>query len=156
MSALQEDGTFQPPAEASRSPASAVGGSPVAWVQIRILAGLLCRTSMAAPNTTPSPWYKGSNRGLSLTTLLALLLADRTAYAVHPLPLSDVQALRKHVPSFGTHHVVVVLGNGLTLPPLFFTQGGVRAMFAALKQVHCPAQWLLETMAHGRPCAGRA
>jgi Rab-binding domain (RBD) len=54
---------------------------------------------------------------------------------VHPLPLSDVQALRKHVPSFGTHHVVVVLGNGLTLPPLFFTQGGVRAMFAALKQV---------------------
>jgi Rab-binding domain (RBD) len=64
-----------------------------------------------------------------------LPLADRTAYAVHPLPLSDVQALRKHVPSFGTHHVVAVLGNGLTLPPLFFTQGGVRAMFAALKQV---------------------
>lgn len=80
---LQEDGTFQPPADAARSPASAV---------------------------------------------------DRTAYAVHPLPLSDVQALRKHVPSFGTHHVVVVLGNGLTLPPLFFGQGGVRAMFSALKQ----------------------
>jgi len=57
---------------------------------------------------------------------------------VHPLPLSDVQALRKAVPSFGTHHVVVVLGNGLTLPPLFFGQGGVRAMFSALKQVEPP------------------
>lgn len=54
---------------------------------------------------------------------------------MHPLPLSEVQALRKAVPSFGTHHVVVVLGNGLTLPPLFFGQGGVRAMFSALKQV---------------------
>lgn len=109
----------------------------------------------AGPKHHAVTLVQGSNRGLSLRTLLALLLADRTAYAVHPLPLSDVQALRKHVPSFGTHHVVVVLGNGLTLPPLFFTQGGVRAMFAALKQVHSPAQGLLETMAHGRPCAGR-
>ncbi len=69
---------------------------------------------------------------------VVLTCADRTAYAVHPLPLSDVQALRKAVPSFGTHHVVVVLGNGLTLPPLFFGQGGVRAMFSALKQVEPP------------------
>lgn len=61
--------------------------------------------------------------------------ADRTAYAVHPLPLADVKALRRYVPAFGTHHVVVILANGLTLPPLFFGQGGVRAFFSALKEV---------------------
>ena len=40
--------------------------------------------------------------------------------------------------------MVVVLGNGLTLPPLFFEQGGVRSMFSALKQVCarlCPDSW---------------
>lgn len=59
---------------------------------------------------------------------------DRTAYAVHPLPLADVKALRKYLPAFGSHHVVVILSNGLTLPPLFFGQGGVRAFFSALKE----------------------
>ncbi|BDA49286.1 TBC1 domain family member 15 [Coccomyxa sp. Obi] len=61
---------------------------------------------------------------------------DRTMYAVHPIPLSEVKAVRKHAPSFGTQHIVVVLTNGLTLPPLYFTAGGVRALFSALKE-HC-------------------
>ncbi|KAK9918155.1 hypothetical protein WJX75_001762 [Coccomyxa subellipsoidea] len=61
---------------------------------------------------------------------------DRTMYAVHPIPLSEVKAVRKHAPSFGTQHIVLVLTNGLTLPPLYFTAGGVRALFSALKE-HC-------------------
>ncbi len=61
--------------------------------------------------------------------------ADRTMYAVHPIPLSEVKAVRKHAPSFGTQHIVLVLTNGLTLPPLYFTAGGVRALFSALKEV---------------------
>ena len=56
-------------------------------------------------------------------------------YAIHPIPLSEVKALRKHAPKFGWQFVVVVLGNGLTLPPLYFTHGGVKALFSALKQV---------------------
>lgn len=63
------------------------------------------------------------------------MAADRTAYAVHTLPLDDVKALRKYMPAFGSHHVVVILSNGLTLPPLFFGQGGVRAFFSTLKEV---------------------
>jgi hypothetical protein len=56
-------------------------------------------------------------------------------YAVHPIPLAEVQAVRKHAPSFGCQHIVLVLANGLTLPPLYFTHGGVRALFSALKEV---------------------
>ena len=56
-------------------------------------------------------------------------------YAIHPIPLSEVKAIRKHTPSFGWQYIVVVLVNGLTLPPLYFGTGGVRALFAALKQV---------------------
>lgn len=56
-------------------------------------------------------------------------------YAVHPIPMSEVKAVRKYAPSFGTQHIVLVLANGLTLPPLYFTAGGVRALFASLKEV---------------------
>ncbi|KAL3149387.1 hypothetical protein ABBQ32_002188 [Trebouxia sp. C0010 RCD-2024] len=59
---------------------------------------------------------------------------DRTMYAVHPIPLSEVKAIRKHMPSFGWQYIVLVLVSGLTLPPLYFGTGGVRALFATLKQ----------------------
>lgn len=61
--------------------------------------------------------------------------ADRTMYAVHPVPLSDIKAIRKHAPSFGWQYIIVVLTNGLTLPPLYFSAGGVRGLISALKQV---------------------
>ena len=67
--------------------------------------------------------------------LKALLAVDRTMYAVHPIPLSEVKAIRKQAPKFGWQFIVVVLSNGLTLPPLYFTTGGVKALFAALRQV---------------------
>ena len=65
--------------------------------------------------------------------------ADRTLYALHPIPLSDVKAVRKHAPSWGTQHVVLVLNNGLTLPPLYFAHGGIKALFSALKEVQLSA-----------------
>lgn len=61
-------------------------------------------------------------------------------YAVHPIPLSEVKAVRKHTPSFGWQYIVLVLVNGLTLPPLYFGTGGVRALFATLKQVQLAAR----------------
>ena len=61
-------------------------------------------------------------------------------YAVHPIPLSEVKAVRKHTPSFGWQYIVLVLVNGLTLPPLYFGTGGVRALFATLKQVQLAAK----------------
>ena len=64
-------------------------------------------------------------------------------YAIHPIPLSAVQAVRKQAPKFGWQFIVVVLSNGLTLPPLYFTTGGVKALFAALKQVSRVALRLL-------------
>ncbi|MEW5312825.1 MAG: hypothetical protein WDW38_004430 [Sanguina aurantia] len=59
---------------------------------------------------------------------------DRTKYAVHPIPLSDIKALRKHTPTLGWHNVVFVLSNGVTLPPLYFLKGGVKALMLVLKQ----------------------
>ena len=72
---------------------------------------------------------------LSSSMLDAAAHADRTMYAVHPIPLSEVKAIRRHTPSFGWQYIVLVLVNGLTLPPLYFGTGGVRALFTALKQV---------------------
>ena len=59
-------------------------------------------------------------------------------YAVHPIPLSEIRAICKHTPSFGWQYIIVVLGNGLTLPPLYFSTGGVKGLMSALKQVSCP------------------
>lgn len=54
---------------------------------------------------------------------------------MHPLPLSDVKAIRKQIPKLGAHHIVLVQRNGLTLGPFYFGSGGVRALFSCLKQV---------------------
>jgi len=60
--------------------------------------------------------------------------SDRTMYAVHPIPLSEIKAITKHIPTLGWHYLCVVLVSGLTLPPLYFNNGGVRAFIGALKQ----------------------
>ncbi|KAK9815964.1 hypothetical protein WJX74_004614, partial [Apatococcus lobatus] len=59
---------------------------------------------------------------------------DQTMYAVHPIALSEVKAIRKHTSTFASQHIVIILQNGLTLPPFYFNNGGVKALFAALKQ----------------------
>ena len=80
--------------------------------------------------------------------------ADRTAYAIHPLPLSEVRALRRHTPALGGQHIVLVLGSGLTLPPLTFSAGGVKAFFAALKQARLPRPGCLcESVPGNHACA---
>jgi hypothetical protein len=56
-------------------------------------------------------------------------------YAIHPIPLSEIKAIRRHTPPLGWHSVTVVLVSGLTLPPLYFYRGGVKALVTTLKQV---------------------
>lgn len=70
---------------------------------------------------------------------------------MHPIPLSEVKAIRKHAPSFGTQHVVLVLSNGLTLPPLYFTNGGVKGLFSALREV-CVWSGIFLSLPDGTGC----
>lgn len=62
---------------------------------------------------------------------------DRTLYAVHPVPISDIRAVRRHTPTIGWHHIIIVLHTGLSLPPLYFTNGGVKDFLTVLKQHTC-------------------
>ncbi|CAD7699808.1 unnamed protein product [Ostreobium quekettii] len=59
---------------------------------------------------------------------------DRTMYAVHPIPLSDIKAITRQTPTIGYHAMIIVLNSGLTLPPLYFNNGGVRSLISALKE----------------------
>jgi hypothetical protein len=61
--------------------------------------------------------------------------SERSLYAVHPIPLSDVRALATHTSHLSTHHqLTVILVSGLTLPPLYFKTGGVKQLLSVLKQ----------------------
>jgi len=51
---------------------------------------------------------------------------------VHPIPLSDIKALRKHTPALGNHHVTLTLASGVSLPPLYFQQVGAERRKACL------------------------
>ncbi|GMH45319.1 hypothetical protein BSKO_13276 [Bryopsis sp. KO-2023] len=59
---------------------------------------------------------------------------DSTMYAVHPIPLSDIKAIVRHVPRLSWHYIVIILNTGLTLPPFYFNKGGVRSFISALKE----------------------
>ncbi|KAK9812377.1 hypothetical protein WJX73_005909 [Symbiochloris irregularis] len=59
---------------------------------------------------------------------------DRARYALRPTPLSDVKAIHKHTPAFGWQHIVIVPENGVNMPPLWFSTGGVRTLIDTLKQ----------------------
>lgn len=61
-------------------------------------------------------------------------MKGRTMYAIHPIPLSEIKAIHRHSPTLGWHYIVVILVSGLTLPPLFFHNGGVRAFISVLKE----------------------
>jgi hypothetical protein len=56
-------------------------------------------------------------------------------YAVHPIPLSEIKAITKRTPKLGWHYLCIIRVNGLTLPPLYFNNGGVRAFISVLKEV---------------------
>ncbi|KAG2485090.1 hypothetical protein HYH03_016187 [Edaphochlamys debaryana] len=116
---LMEDGTFRvaagPAAAAAGRAAAAGAGKPAA------AASGTAGASGAAEAAPAGPHSPG---------------ADRTLYAVHPIPLSEVRCLRRRSPplGLGSPQLLVVLGSGVTLPPLHFTRGGVRALIATLQQ----------------------
>lgn len=56
-------------------------------------------------------------------------------YAIHPLPLGDVRSIARRAPSLGWPHLVIVLSNGVSLPPLYFSTGGIKKMLSCLKEV---------------------
>lgn len=71
---------------------------------------------------------------LQSTTVPESRDTDKTMYAVHPIPLSDIKAVTRHVPRLGWHYIIVVLNSGLTLPPFYFNKGGVKSFISALKE----------------------
>ncbi|TVU28212.1 hypothetical protein EJB05_19721 [Eragrostis curvula] len=58
----------------------------------------------------------------------------RNLYTIKALPLSDVRFIRRHTPTFGWDYIIIVLSSGLAFPPFYFYNGGVRELFATLKQ----------------------
>eukprot|EP00892_Ulva_mutabilis_P012409 jgi/Ulvmu1/9540/UM053_0029.1 len=59
---------------------------------------------------------------------------DNGRYAIRPIPISDIEAFRKHTPPIGCHHLVIVLRDGSVHPPLHFFNGGIKAMMAVLRE----------------------
>eukprot|EP00955_Chlamydomonas_euryale_P023517 248530-Chlamydomonas_euryale.AAC.1 len=53
----------------------------------------------------------------------SLAMAARARYALHPLPVGEVQALRVRRPYLVAPSLVVVMRDGLSLPPLHFHAG---------------------------------
>ena len=101
----------------------------------------LCRLYTAHPS--PSRTHADDGLHVILTlyaehpphTAHLFMAAERALYAVHPIPLSDIKALRKHTPTLGWHYLLVILNNGVTLPPLYFHKGGIRNLISIIKQV---------------------
>lgn len=60
--------------------------------------------------------------------------AERARYAIHPIPMSEVRALRCRTPLLLVASVVLVLQDGLSLPPMHFHAGGLRELMACLKK----------------------
>ncbi|CAO1942028.1 unnamed protein product [Urochloa humidicola] len=58
----------------------------------------------------------------------------RNLYTIKALPLSDVRFIRRHTPTFGLDYIIIVLSSGLAFPPFYFYNGGIRELFATLKQ----------------------
>uniref|UniRef100_A0A0A9CRR8 Small G protein signalling modulator 1/2 Rab-binding domain-containing protein n=1 Tax=Arundo donax TaxID=35708 RepID=A0A0A9CRR8_ARUDO len=58
----------------------------------------------------------------------------RNLYTIKDLPLSDVRFIRRHTPTFGLDYIIIVLSSGLAFPPFYFYNGGIRELFATLKQ----------------------
>lgn len=61
--------------------------------------------------------------------------AVRALYALHPLPMSAVVALRARRPYLVSPSLVVVLREGPALPPLHFHNGGLKELLAVLNKV---------------------
>ncbi|XP_062222237.1 uncharacterized protein LOC133921402 [Phragmites australis] len=71
---------------------------------------------------------------LSTSSISAEIEKYRNLYTIKALPLSDVRFIRKHTPTFGFYYIIIVLSSGLAFPPFYFYNGGIRELFATLKQ----------------------
>lgn len=105
---------------------SSGGGSPTAAA-----AGVQgCGSSLPLAAATTAPGSSGSSGHVAVSHPGS----EASMYAIHPFPLSDVIAITKHTPPLGWHHLVFVLVSGLTLPPLYFHQGGAQGLLKVLQQ----------------------
>ncbi|KAM3225608.1 hypothetical protein ACQJBY_058381 [Aegilops geniculata] len=70
----------------------------------------------------------------STSSVSAEIEKYRNLYTIQALPLSDVRFIRRHTPTFGLEYIIIVLSSGLAFPPFYFYNGGIRELFATLKQ----------------------
>jgi hypothetical protein len=68
----------------------------------------------------------GSNRNDSLS--------KPESYEIK-IPLNQIYSIKKIVPALGsgTPYIIISTDTGIALPPLYFTMGGIKEMFTALK-----------------------
>ena len=59
----------------------------------------------------------------------------RSKYALHPLAITDIKAIRAWNPPFRTHRVTLILHSGESIPSFYFQNGGVKALLTALQDV---------------------
>ncbi|OEL13835.1 TBC1 domain family member 15 [Dichanthelium oligosanthes] len=71
---------------------------------------------------------------LSTSSISVEIEKYRNLYTIKALPLSDVRFIRRHTPTFGLDYIIIVLSSGLAFPPFYFYNGGIRELFATLKQ----------------------
>ncbi|WVZ73988.1 hypothetical protein U9M48_022229 [Paspalum notatum var. saurae] len=80
-------------------------------------------------------WEPNEGDGSLSTSSVAVEIDKyRNLYTIKALPLSDVRFIRRHTPTFGLDYIIIVLSSGLAFPPFYFYNGGIRELFATLKQ----------------------
>lgn len=87
-------------------------------------------SSSGAVHSATSSIMKGLGRGEEDRGTLK----ERHLYAIRAVSMSEMRAIRRHTPPIGWQYIIIVLNSGLAFPPLYFQDGGVRALFSVLKQ----------------------
>lgn len=60
--------------------------------------------------------------------------SQRTRYAIRPAPITEIEAITKHTPAIGCHYMVLVMRSGVVHAPLYFQNGGIKALMGLLKE----------------------
>ena len=60
-------------------------------------------------------------------------LAARGRYAIRPTAVTEIDALTKHTPTIGCHYVLLSMQRAV-YPPLYFHNGGIKAMLAVMRE----------------------
>jgi len=53
-------------------------------------------------------------------------------YAIQ-VPLKEVRSIKRYMPTFKVHYLVIVSDSGVAFPPYYFASGGMKEFFYALK-----------------------